>query len=355
MPDSHTIALDAMGGDFGPAAVVPAAALALKQQPGMKFIFVGDERRIKPLIQKERALAKASEIIHTDKVISSDEKPSAALRNGRQSSMRLAIDAVREGRAQGIVSAGNTGALMATAKLVLRCLPGIERPAIASVMPGMNGDTVMLDLGANVVCDEHMLVQFAVLGAVYARAVKGIENPTVGLLNVGTEDMKGNDQVRAAAAILSKVDFPGKFVGFVEGNDIPRGSVDVVVTDGFTGNVALKVAEGVGALASRFLKDALTSSLMALAGAALAQGALKRLKDRFDARGYNGGMFLGLDGICVKSHGSMDSYGFSRAILVASNLIKNGYNKRVAQEIEQIMGQEKKILETMTPVPAGDA
>ncbi len=360
MPDFHTIALDAMGGDYGPSVVVPAAAHALLERPELRFIFCGDEAAIRPLLAREAALAAVSEVIHTDKVISSDEKPSAALRSGRQSSMRLAIDTVKDGRAQGVVSAGNTGALMATAKLVLRCLPGIERPAIASELPSMKGNTVMLDLGANVSCDEHMLVQFAVLGAVYARTVKGIDNPTVGLLNVGTEDMKGNDQVRAAAAILSKVDLPGEFVGFVEGNDISHGTVDVVVTDGFTGNVALKVAEGVGALASKFLKDALKSTLLALLGAILAQGALRRLKARFDARSYNGGMFLGLDGICVKSHGGMDAYGFSRAILVAANLIKNGYNERVAQEIEQIMGQERKILETMTtaaPVTqmAGDA
>lgn len=345
MPEIQTIALDAMGGDYGPDAVVPAAALALKEfGEGLRFLFFGDEARIRPLIDKLPELASVSEIIHTDQMISSDEKPSVALRTGKESSMRLAIDAVKDGRAQGVVSAGNTGALMALAKLVLRCLPGIQRPAIASVIPTLRGDTAMLDLGANITCDEEMLVQFAVLGAVYARAVRGIENPTVGLLNVGTEDVKGNDQVRAAAAILAEVDFPGTFYGFVEGNDIPMGTVDVVVTDGFTGNVALKVAEGVGSLTGHFLKDAFQSSIFAKIGALFASRALLRLKKRVDPRFYNGGMFLGLDGICVKSHGGMDAYGFSRAILVAARLTLNGYNQRVAEEIEQIMGQKERII-----------
>jgi glycerol-3-phosphate acyltransferase PlsX len=347
MPDFLTIAIDAMGGDHGPSVTVPAAGIALRENPALRFEFYGDEAQIAPLLNKDAALKAVSKIIHTDKKIASDEKPSAALRTGKGSSMRLAIDAVANGTAQGVVSAGNTGALMATAKLVLRCLPGIERPAIASVMPAVKGSTVVLDLGANVECDEHMLVQFAVLGAVYARAVKGIESPTVGLLNVGTEEMKGHDQVRNAAAILSKVDFPGRFEGFVEGNDIPKGTVDVVVTDGFTGNVALKVAEGVGSLASHLMKESFTSTPLAMLGGIFARGALKRLKSRVDARVYNGGMFLGLNGICVKSHGSMDEYGFSRAILVAANLVGNGYNERVAREIAQIMGQEQTLEQTL--------
>lgn len=326
-----------MGGDFGPQVVVPAAALALEALgPSASFLFCGDENKITPFLNEHPALKAVSQIRHTDQVIGNDEKPSAALRR-KDSSMRLAIDAVKEGAAQSIVSAGNTGALMATAKLVFRCLPGIERPAIASVLPTMKGDTVMLDLGANLECDAGMLVQFAVLGAVYARAVKGTENPTVGLLNVGSEDMKGPDQVREAAAILGQIDFPGEFTGFVEGDDIGKGKVHVVVTDGFTGNVALKVAEGVAALTGHFTKDAFLSSPIARLGALLASGALKKLKKRVDPRFYNGGMFLGLDGICVKSHGGMDAYGFSRAILVAANLVQQGYNKKVAHEIAQLM------------------
>lgn len=337
---NHTIAVDAMGGDFGPPVTVPAAAAALKERPETRFLFFGDEGQINPLLEKESALRAVSTVHHTDKVIANDEKPVIALRTGKQSSMRLAIDAVGNGQAGGIVSAGNTGALMATAKMVLKCIPGIHRPAIASVLPTRKGATVVLDLGANISCDAEILVQFAILGAVYARAVRGIASPSVGLLNIGSEDMKGHDQLRAAAGLLSQVKFPGRFAGFVEGNDIPMGKTDVVVTDGFTGNVALKVAEGVGSLTSDFLKDAFKSSPLAMLGAILASGALKKLKQRLDPRFYNGGMFLGLGGICVKSHGGMDAYGFSRALLVAADLVAQDYNRRVISEIESLMKQE---------------
>ncbi|MCM2344946.1 MAG: phosphate acyltransferase, partial [Alphaproteobacteria bacterium] len=212
--------------------------------------------------------------------------------------------------------------------------------AIASVFPTRSGDLVMLDLGANVSCDAEILTQFAVLGAVYARVIKGVPTPTVGLLNIGSEDIKGHDEVRAAAAILSSIKFPGRYHGFVEGDDIPMGSVDVVVTDGFTGNVALKVAEGVSEFTTHLMKDAFKSSLLARCGALLAYPALKRMKNRLDPRVYNGGMFLGLNGICVKSHGGMNAMGFSSAIQVAGNLVRNDYNRRVAQEIEQVMNQE---------------
>lgn len=340
MPNNQTIALDAMGGDFGPDIIVPGAALALKERENLRFIFYGDEQRIKQCLNKEQQLRAVSEIRHTSKTISNNEKPSAALRAGRDSSMRLAIDAVKNGDAGGVVSAGNTGALMAMAKMVLKCMPGIHRPAIASVFPTMRGETVMLDLGANITCDSEILVQFALLGAVYARTVKGLGKPSVGILNVGAEEMKGPENVRSASAILAQVEFPGCFHGFVEGDDIPKGTVDVVVTDGFTGNIALKVAEGVGTMTSQFLRDAFNSTPLAQLGALLAFGAIKRLKKRVDHRTYNGGMFLGLDGICVKSHGSMDEYGTSRAILVAANLIQNNYNERVSYEIEQLMSQE---------------
>lgn len=334
------IALDAMGGDFGPSVVIPAAAQALLEKPDLRFIFFGDEAAIRPYLDKEPRLEAASEIHHTPDMIANDEKPSVALRTGKNSSMRLAINAVKEGQAQAIVSAGNTGALMVTAKMVLKCLPGISRPAIASVFPAKARDTVMLDLGANISCDAEILVQFALLGAVYARVVKGITEPSVGLLNIGSEEMKGHDQIRGAASVLGAVAFPGKFYGFVEGDDLPKGTVDVVVTDGFTGNVALKVAEGVADLTGYLFKKALTGTLLAKLGALLARGALKRLKKQLDPRAYNGGMFLGLNGICVKSHGGMDSYGFAHAILVAANLVEQGYNSRVAEEMEQLMSQE---------------
>lgn len=341
MSNSLIIALDAMGGDFGPEVVVPAAATALEELGGqVRFQFYGREAEIRKFLNNHSALIAVSDVIHTDKAITSHEKAATALRSGRDSSMRLAIDAVKDGRAHAVVSAGNTGALMATAKMVLKCLPGISRPAIASVFPTKTGDVVMLDLGANVVCDAEILTQFAVLGAVYARVVKGVSTPTVGLLNIGSEDMKGNDDVRAAAAILSSIKFPGRYHGFVEGDDIPMGTVDVVVTDGFTGNVAIKVAEGVGHLTNDLLKEAFLSTPLAKLGAMLAYGSLKRMKKKLDPRAYNGGMFLGLNGICVKSHGGMNAYGFSRAIMVAANLVKNDYNRRVAQEIEQVMNQE---------------
>lgn len=329
-----------MGGDHGPQVIVPAAAAALNATGETRFLFFGDERRIKPELDRFAALRAVCEIIHTDKVIANHDKASAALRNGKDSSMRLAIEAVRDGRADAVVSAGNTGGLMALSKLILKCLPGINRPAIASVFPSMRGQTVMLDLGANLACDAEVLAQFAVLGAVYARVVKGIDNPSVGLLNVGTEEMKGHEEVRAAARILSSVKFPGRYHGFIEGDDITKGTVDVVVTDGFTGNVALKTAEGVGKLTSYFLKESFKSSPFAMLGYMLAAGAMRRLKDRVDPRKYNGGMFLGLDGVCVKSHGGSDEVGTEQAILVAADLVRNGFNKRVAYEIEQLMNQE---------------
>ncbi len=341
MPDTITIALDAMGGDVGPEVVIPAAAEALQEHGGsLRFSFFGREDLIRAAMVRHPELIPISSIHHTDKAVSSDDKPSVALRAGRDSSMRLAIEAVRDGKADAVVSAGNTGALMAIAKMVLKCLPGIQRPAIASVFPTQRGEIVMLDLGANVSCDAEILTQFAILGSVYARVVRNISAPTVGLLNVGSEEMKGNDALRSAFAILSTIRFPGSFKGFIEGNDIPAGTVDVVVTDGFTGNVAIKVAEGIGSLSTTLLKEALKSSALARLGAMLAYPALRRMKKRLDPRHYNGGMFLGLNGICVKSHGGMDAHGFSRAILVAARLVQNGYNRRVASEIEQVMGQE---------------
>ncbi len=334
------IALDAMGGDFGPSVTIPAAANALKKMDETKFLIFGDEKIIAPILDKHTQLKKHSTLHHTDIAISSTDKPSKALRSGKGSSMRLAIEAVKDGTANGVVSAGNTGALMVMSKMLLKCLPGISRPAIASVMPAETGETVMLDLGANLACDAEVLTQFAVLGAVYARVVKGIATPSVGLLNVGTEEMKGHEEIKAAAAILSSVKFPGRYHGFIEGTDITKGTVDVVVTDGFTGNVALKTAEGVGKLTKHFLTDAFKSSPIAMLGYLFCRGAINRMKDKVDPRKYNGGMFLGVNGICVKSHGGSDVLGTENAILVAYDLIHNGFNQRVADEIESLMGQE---------------
>ncbi|MAM33967.1 MAG: phosphate acyltransferase [Micavibrio sp.] len=334
------IAIDAMGGDHGVDATIPGAAKALDKDGDLHFLFYGDEAKIRPVLSKYPKLKASSETIHTDHAVRGDEKPAAALRTGRQSSMRLAINSVSNNEADCIVSSGNTGALMAMAKMVLKTLPNIRRPAIASVLPSKTGRTVMLDLGANLSCDSEVLIQFALMGAVYARISENKKNPSVGLLNVGSEDMKGHEELRAAHGVLSRVQFPGSFKGFVEGNDIPMGTVDVVVTDGFTGNIALKTAEGVGKLTEFYLKETFKSSLLATLGGVLAMPALKKMKQKVDPRFYNGGMFLGLDGVCLKSHGSSDDVGFCSAIIVAANLIRNDFNSRISEEIDKLMNQE---------------
>jgi phosphate acyltransferase len=330
------IALDAMGGDRAPAMVLRGADLALKRAPGLRFSIFGAEGAIVPLLAKLPSLAAAATVHHTSEVVSGDAKPSLALRTGRRSSMRLAIDAVAEGRAEGIVSAGNTGALMALAKFVLKTLPGIDRPAIASFFPTQRGESVMLDLGANVDCDADNLVQFALMGDVFARTVLGLVEPTVGLLNVGSEDLKGNDVVRRAGARLRGAMTPIRFYGFVEGDDIAAGTVDVVVTDGFTGNIAVKTAEGTARLFREFLEEAFRHSLPARVGYLLARGALRRLRMRIDPRRYNGAIFLGLNGIVVKSHGSTDALGFANAIGVAVDMMTNCCLEKIRSDLDRL-------------------
>src|SRR5277367_6118629 len=327
--DGVTIALDAMGGDRGPRMVVRGADIALQRHPDIHFLVFGAEEKVRPLLAKFPRLAGAVTLHHTDEVVADDERPSVALRTGRQSSMWLAIDAVAEGRADGVVSAGNTGALMAIAKFILKMLPGIHRPAIATFFPTRRGESVMLDLGANVECDEENLVQFALMGDVFARTVLGLIEPTIGLLNVGSEDMKGNDAVRGAAARLRGGLTPIRFHGFVEGDDIGAGTVDVIVTDGFTGNVALKTAEGTAKQFAEALRSSFHHSVMAKIGYVFARGALRRFRERFDPRRYNGAMFLGLRGIAVKSHGSTDAFGFANAIGVAIDMKVNGFLDKI--------------------------
>ena len=345
MAQTIKIALDAMGGDIGPEAVIPAAQMVAKNTPDLHFLIFGNEARILPLLAKHRHLRGISTVIHTDKFVASDEKPSTALRNGKGSSMRLAIEAVKEGKADAVVSAGNTGALMAIAKIVLKTVPGIHRPAIASIFPGLKGQTIMLDLGANVLVDAENLAQFAVLGAVFAKAHKKIAVPSVGLLNVGTEDTKGPDHVKGAANILANVDFPGHYRGFVEGTDIMTGEVDVIVSDGYAGNIALKSIEGAGKMISTSFKDSLRSDPLAIIGGLLSFFALKRFKTKVDPRLYNGGVFLGLNGICVKSHGGSDALGISSAIRLACNLAREGYIKTVSEDIGHLMSQETLLTE----------
>ncbi len=336
MTGNLTLSIDAMGGDAAPAMVVEGVAMAAGQATGVRFLLFGDERQIQPLLEKYPAAAQVATVRHTDDVVLNDDKPAVALRGRRTSSMRLAIDAVKEGEAAGVISAGNTGALMAMANFVLKTLPGIDRPAIATYFPTQRSESVMLDLGANIECDANNLVQFAVMGEVFARNVLGLDKPSVGILNVGVEDLKGNSAVKEAAAILQNSHLPIKFHGFVEGDDIGAGTVDVVVTDGFTGNVALKTAEGTAKLFGHALKQALTSSPLAGLGALLAKPALNRLKMHLDPRRYNGAMFLGLNGICIKSHGGTDAYGFAHAIEVARNLIANSINDSIKEDFHQV-------------------
>jgi phosphate acyltransferase len=322
---SLAISLDAMGGDNAPEMVVRGADIARRRFPQCRFMFFGDEAKVRPLLDSMPELKKISTLRHTVSVVTMDDKPGQALRSGRGSSMRLAIDAVHNGEAQAVVSAGNTGALMAMAKFVLKTMPGIDRPAIASFFPTLRSESVMLDLGANVQCDADNLVQFAVMGNVFARTVLGVREPTVGLLNVGSEELKGHDAVKVAHGILRQATgLPGKFIGFVEGDDITRGAVDVIVTDGFTGNIALKSIEGAVKLYSHFLRQTFKSSWMAGLGYLLARPAMNALRARVDPRRYNGAIFMGLNGVCVKSHGGTDAFGFANAIGVAVDMLTNG-------------------------------
>ena len=325
-----------MGGDQAPRIVVQGIDLILGTLPDVDYLLFGDESLINSLLEEFTRVRDSVQVRHTGDAVSDDEKPGTALRSGRNSSMRLAINAVADGEALGIVSAGNTGALMAMAKFVLKTLPGIDRPAIATHFPTRRGVSVMLDLGANVECSSDNLVQFAVMGEVFARNVLGLEKPTIGILNIGVEGLKGNEAVKEAALILQETSLPIKFHGFVEGDDIGAGTVDVVVTDGFTGNVALKTAEGTVKLFAHFLKEALFSSPMSRLGAFLARPALDALRERIDPRQYNGAMMVGLNGICVKSHGSTDAFGFSKAIEVAVELITDGFNEGIKSEFQKL-------------------
>ena len=331
-----TIALDAMGGARAPEMVLRGAEIALQRHPGLRFMIFGEENRLGPLLAKLPQLAATVELHHTSEVVMDDDKPSVALRSGRQSSMRLAIDAVAEGLADGVVSAGNTGALMAMAKFALKTLPGIDRPAIASFFPTQRGESVMLDLGANVECDAENLVQFALLGDAFARSVLGLIEPTVGLLNVGSADQKGNDAVRAAGLRLRSAASPIRFYGFIEGDDIPAGTVDVVVTDGFTGNVVVKTVEGTAKLFTEYMSAAFRHSLSARIGYFFARNALRKLRMRLDPRRYNGAVFLGLCGIAVKSHGSTDSLGFAHAVGVAVDMTLNGFLDKIRVDLTRL-------------------
>jgi glycerol-3-phosphate acyltransferase PlsX len=334
--DSVAIALDAMGGDLAPGMVIKGANIARQRFPQARFLIFGNESRIQPLMKKVPHLAKVSSIRHTEIAVKAEDKPSAAARRARGSSMHLACEAVQSGEAAGVVSAGNTGALLAIAMLMLRTLPGIHRPAIAGFFPTMRSESVMLDLGANVECDADNLVQFAIMGNVFARTVLGVLQPTVGILNVGSEELKGHEAVREASAMLRNTAMPGSFHGFVEGDDIAKGTVDVVVTDGFTGNVALKTIEGTAKLYTGFLRESFRTSIMAKVGYLLARPAINSLRTRVDPRRYNGAIFLGLNGIAVKSHGGTDAVGFANAIGVAIDMVVHGAIEKIKEDFARL-------------------
>ena len=329
-----TIALDAMGGDHGPGVAIPAAAISLVRHPDTQFLLVGDTALIEPELKAYPALAGKARIIHTDVAVAMDAKPSQALRKGRyRSSMWLALEAVKDGRADAAVSAGNTGALMVMAKFCLKTIAGVDRPAIAALWPTVQAECIVLEVGANVGADSRQLVEFALMGAAMARALFGLDRPSIGLLNIGVEEIKGLEQIREAAAVLKEAPLPIRYHGFIEGDDVGQGVVDVVVTDGYTGNIALKTAEGTAKQIGQYLRAAMGRSLLARAGAVLAQGAFRALKEKLDPRQLNGGIFLGLNGIVVKSHGGTDATGFACAIDVAYDMASSGVVKRLARDV----------------------
>ncbi len=324
MPEKVRIALDAMGGDHGPAVVVAGAELALARHPQNEFLFFGNTALLAPLLAARPTLQSASRLVHTDIAVRMADKPSQALRRGRwKSSMGLAIEAVKKRQADVAVSAGNTGALMAMSKFELKTLAGIERPAIAALWPTLRGESVVLDVGASIGADAEHLVDLAVMGAAMARILLGLKRPTVGLLNIGVEEVKGLEQVREAGRILREEPLPDlDYVGFVEGDDIGRGKADVVVTEGFAGNIALKTAEGTARQVAEYLRDAMSRSLGARIGYLFARSAFAQLRERMDPRRANGGVFLGLNGIVIKSHGGTDAEGYAAAIEVGDGVVR---------------------------------
>src|SRR5215216_3200761 len=324
MPQKVRIALDAMGGDVGASVVIPGAAISLKRHPDSEFLFYGDSKQIDEQLAKYPALKKASHVVHTDVTVSMHDKPSQALRRGRKnSSMWLAIDAVKKGEADVAVSAGNTGALMAMARFHLHTMPGIDRPAIAGVWPTSRGDSVVLDLGASIGGDAHHLVSLAIMGSAMASVLFGLKRPTVGLLNIGVEEVKGGEEIRKASEQLRAMNLPElDYIGFVEGDGIGAGAADVIVSEGFSGNIALKAAEGTARQMADFLRNAMASSWQSKIGYLFARSAFKALRDKLDPNKSNGGVLLGLKGVVVKSHGGTNAEGFAYAVDVGYEMVR---------------------------------
>ncbi|MGY4289564.1 glycerol-3-phosphate acyltransferase PlsX [Bradyrhizobium sp. LM2.7] len=337
MPSKVRIALDAMGGDVGAAVVIPGAAISLGRHRDTEFVLVGDRAKIEPELEKHPALKAASRIVHTDVAVSMEDKPSQALRRGRKtSSMWLAIDAVKKGEADVAISAGNTGALMAMARFHLRTLPGVDRPAITAVWPTMRGDTVVLDLGATIGGDAHHLVSLAVMGAAMASVLFNKPRPTVGLLNIGVEEIKGHEEIREAGEMLRAMNLPQlDYIGFVEGDGISKGLADVIVTEGFNGNIALKAAEGTARQIAALLRDEMRKSWMSRIGYLFARRAFQTLRERMDPNKSNGGVFLGLNGVVVKSHGGTNAEGFAYAIDVGYEMVKFDLLNKINQMLNR--------------------
>jgi phosphate acyltransferase len=337
MPENVRIALDAMGGDHGAPVVVAGAAISLERHPDTEFVMVGSQPALEPLLAARPALCAVTRVVHTDVAVRMDDKPSQALRHGRwKSSMWMAIDAVKKGDADVAISAGNTGALMAMARFHLRGMPGIGRPAIAALWPTLRGESIVLDVGASIGADAKHLVDLAVMGSAMARVLFDLERPTVGLLNIGVEEVKGLDPVREAGAILrqsKRADLD--YVGFVEGDDIGKGTADVVVTEGFAGNIALKTAEGTAKQLGEYLRNAMSRTLAARIGYLFARKAFAALRDKMDPRKVNGGVFLGLNGLVIKSHGGADAEGFAAAVDLGYDMVRYKLRARISEMLGQ--------------------
>ena len=338
MTDSSRIAVDAMGGDEGLAVMLAGVARARRKFEGMKFILVGDEAAIREELKTHPNLTAHSEIVHAPDTVGSSDRPSQAIRRAKTTSMGIAIDMVKQGRAGAAVSSGNTGALMAMAKLALRTMPGIDRPALAALLPTLgDNDVCVLDLGANTECDARNLVQFAVMGAAYARTTMDLERPRVALLNIGTEDQKGTDIIRDAAATLRAADdLPLGFTGFIEGDRLSRGEVDVIVCDGFSGNIALKTAEGTARFVADLLKRAFRSSTRSKIGFLISRPATELLRHHLDPNTHNGAVFLGLNGLVVKSHGGANELGVATAIGAAAKMVRDRLTERISQDLANV-------------------
>ncbi|ODT74835.1 MAG: phosphate acyltransferase [Pelagibacterium sp. SCN 64-44] len=337
MTDTITISVDAMGGDNAPRAVIHGAYLALRERKNTRFIFHGRQEQIAPLLEEFPALKPASTIRHCDIVIAMDEKPSQALRKGKGvSSMWMAIQAVKDGEADVAISGGNTGALMAMATFCLRPMKGISRPGIAAIWPTLRSDIIVLDMGATIGADARQLVDYAILGSALARCLFDDESPSVGLLNVGTEEVKGLESIKEAGRILTEASGSGfTYHGFVEGDDIGKGTVDVVVTEGFVGNIALKTAEGTARQVAAYLRNALTATWLSKLGALLASSALNALRRKMDPRTVNGGVFMGLNSIVIKSHGGTDEVGYKSALSLAYEMARSKLIDKIGDTMQR--------------------